>query len=107
MKALHLLTASAAILMASATAVYADHHERGPRGGKDFFERLDADKDGKISLQEHQAASEARFKRIDKDGDGYITKEEHEAHRAEMREKFKERKKERKEQRGERKPKGE
>ncbi|MCX7590689.1 MAG: EF-hand domain-containing protein [Kiritimatiellae bacterium] len=44
------------------------------------FEKMDADKDGKVTLDEYLAAwtevGKARFKTIDANGDGVVTKEE-------------------------------
>ncbi|HUT25251.1 MAG TPA: EF-hand domain-containing protein [Sumerlaeia bacterium] len=45
----------------------------GPReGGGQMIQRLDADKDGKVSAGEFRGRPEA-FKRIDADADGYVT----------------------------------
>ena len=63
------------------------HEGKGP--GR-FFEKLDTDKDGKISKAESAAAEERRFKEMDADGDGFITKEEAKAHHDAMRAKWKE-----------------
>ncbi|MCW5773695.1 MAG: EF-hand domain-containing protein [Rhodospirillaceae bacterium] len=41
-----------------------------------FLERLDTDKDGKVTKAEFLASYTARFKAADKDGDGFLTKEE-------------------------------
>ncbi|MBU0724998.1 MAG: hypothetical protein KJ904_17240 [Alphaproteobacteria bacterium] len=40
------------------------------------FDRLDANKDGKIDAGERQAHQDAMFKRLDKNGDGSITADE-------------------------------
>lgn len=40
------------------------------------FDRLDANKDGKIDASERQAHQDAMFKRLDKNGDGVITADE-------------------------------
>jgi hypothetical protein len=44
------------------------------------FENMDADKDGKVTLEEFKAAQaklqELRFRQMDADGDGKLTKEE-------------------------------
>jgi len=48
----------------------------GERFRTQFFERLDADKDGKVTKAEYDAARGAEFKAADKNGDGFISKEE-------------------------------
>ena len=71
-----------------------------PQGGKEAnhhatFEEMDANKDGKVTLDEYKAAApkdapaekvEARFKKIDANGDGVITKEEMDAATQKMKE---------------------
>src|SRR5262249_27695974 len=47
----------------------------GERFRTQFFERLDANKDGKITKAEFDAARAAEFKAADKNGDGFISKE--------------------------------
>ena len=44
-------------------------------GGK-MFDRIDADKDGKVTKAEFEAAGAAMFQRMDKNGDGIIEKDE-------------------------------
>jgi len=56
-----------------------------------WFERMDANKDGKVSLAEAQAQPLAMFDRMDTNKDGTISPEEHEAARDGMRAKWKER----------------
>lgn len=67
-----------------ATPALAEHHEGGHEGGKrhhgKFFEKVDTDKDGKISKAEHQAKSDEMFTKMDADKDGFVTKEEGKAH---------------------------
>jgi Ca2+-binding EF-hand superfamily protein len=41
-----------------------------------FFERFDADKDGKVTKAEFLGARASQFKAADKDGDGLVTREE-------------------------------
>jgi Ca2+-binding EF-hand superfamily protein len=48
----------------------------GERFRTQFFERLDADKDGKITKAEYEAARAGEFKAADKNGDGSVSKEE-------------------------------
>jgi Ca2+-binding EF-hand superfamily protein len=48
----------------------------GERFRTQFFERLDADKDGKITKAEYDASHAGQFKTADKNGDGSVTKEE-------------------------------
>jgi Ca2+-binding EF-hand superfamily protein len=46
------------------------------RFGGQMFDRIDADKDGKVTKAEFQAAGEKMFQRMDKNGDGIIEKGE-------------------------------
>ena len=66
-----------AVLFAS-PAAYAEHH--GGKHGDRFFEKVDTDKDGKISKAEHQAKSDMMFTKMDANKDGFVTKEEGKAH---------------------------
>ncbi|WP_300029058.1 calcium-binding protein [uncultured Roseobacter sp.] len=52
-----------------------------------MIERLDADKDGKLSMEELTSSERAdrRFERADKNGDGVVSKEEFEEARANFR----------------------
>jgi Ca2+-binding EF-hand superfamily protein len=47
------------------------------------FEELDANKDGKVSLDEmkkhHETKMTEHFKKTDQNGDGYLSKEEHDS----------------------------
>lgn len=68
-------------------------HHGGPDGhGMKRFERLDEDKDGKVSKDEFMKAQDAHFAKMDADGDGFFTREEAEAMKQKMREMRKERK---------------
>ncbi len=53
------------------------HHQRHAA----MIERLDADKNGKVSLDEYKAHVSAAFKAFDADGDGGVTKDEIKARR--------------------------
>lgn len=48
----------------------------GERFRTQFFERLDTNKDGKITKAEYEASRAAEFKAADKNGDGFVSKEE-------------------------------
>ena len=93
-----------------ATAVWAGNNHEGKHGGKHggkhhfgkmMFEKMDTDKDGAISVREHEAGLQkmmdrrrAHFAKMDIDGDGIVTKKEAKKSRKEMGEKRKERKQE-------------
>ncbi|KRB79492.1 hypothetical protein ASE00_19880 [Sphingomonas sp. Root710] len=70
---------------------------RGGMGGGHFgmggmwFDRADANKDGKVSLAEASAGALAMFDRVDTNKDGTISPEEHKAARDAMRAKWQER----------------
>lgn len=53
----------------------------GPRGPAAMFDRIDADKDGRVAWQEGWSFVETRFAAADRDGDGALTVEEIEAAR--------------------------
>ena len=92
------MAAVAAVMMAATPALAEEDGnmaaEKKNRGAV-MFERMDADSDGKVSLEEFLAAHKERFKKIDADGDGYLTPDEMKAARDEMREGMKEKRKER------------
>ncbi|MAS86466.1 MAG: calcium-binding protein [Micavibrio sp.] len=86
MKSILLPALSAFVITAAIPAVaMADMHK-----GNHYMEKVDTNKDGKISKAESQAAHDARFEKMDTDGDGFVTKEEGEAAKAKMKEKWKE-----------------
>lgn len=73
--------------------------EEGPGGPKGmhkgaghFIEKVDSDKDGKVSRAEFQAKGDAMFKEADSNNDGFITKDEAEASHAKRRAKWQARK---------------
>lgn len=84
-----ILVASSALVALVGTAAIAGHHKGGPdRDGsraERMIERLDADKDGRVTREEMVAAANARFTARDKDGDGIVSAEDREAFRAERR----------------------
>jgi len=59
----------------------------GGKGG--FLARLDANKDGKVTLAEFQAGPIAMFDRVDANKDGTITPAERQAARQAMRDAWK------------------
>ncbi len=73
-----LLAVAATALSFSALAQAPDSAKpefRDGRGGG-MLQRLDTDGDGLVSLQEFQAAGQARFASLDADGDGFISADE-------------------------------
>ncbi len=72
-----------------AFSLSAKHHKgqgpgmKGPMHGK-MLEKIDTDKDGKISKQEWLSHHEAKFAELDADKDGSITKEEFKSHHEKM-----------------------
>lgn|GEM_PF-1644273 len=86
------ITICTVILGALSFAVNADHgrghHGKRPKGmgpmqGK-MLEKMDTDKDGKVSKQEWQTHHETMFTQLDADKDGFVTKEEMKAHHQKM-----------------------
>lgn len=74
-----------AMLAVAATALSFSALAQAPEAGKPelreapgggMLQRLDTDGDGLLSLQEFQAAGEARFASLDADGDGRVSAEE-------------------------------
>mgnify|MGYP001052760233 CR=1 FL=1 len=81
-----ILTA-AAIALAATLSVSALAQEPGavpgPRGDgpRGMMQRMDADSDGKITLEEFKAPQEGRFAMLDANGDGVIDQDEFSARR--------------------------
>jgi Ca2+-binding EF-hand superfamily protein len=67
-------------LSSAALASVAFAHGGHMRG--ELFEKIDANKDGKVTLAEAKAAEKTRFAAIDTNKDGRLTTEELQAHRA-------------------------
>ncbi len=74
MRTLTITAVSAAILIAflPSFAIADDGNDRASKR----FERIDANKDGKITLEETLARTNERFDRADTDGDGELSLEE-------------------------------
>jgi hypothetical protein len=52
---------------------------KGPQGhmwGKEKFDKMDTNKDGKISRDEHMAKCNKRFEAMDTNNDGFLTRDE-------------------------------
>ena len=71
---IELLAGIAAIAIGAALPLVA--HAAGNQKPGGMFEKIDTDKDGKISPQEMKASSDARFTAHDTNGDGYISRDE-------------------------------
>ena len=80
MRRVSVLLAGTAIAFALGAAAYAQTgpgtKSPGERFRTQFFERLDTNKDGKITKAEYDASRAAEHKAADKNGDGFISKEE-------------------------------
>jgi hypothetical protein len=63
--------------------------------GKDHFDKLDTNKDGKISRDEYMAKCTNRFKAMDANNDGFVTQEEYDRAREKVKEKMMERREKR------------
>lgn len=78
-----------------ASPVLAEGHEggpgghKGPRGPEHFMQKVDADKDGKVSKAEWNAKGDTMFNESDSNTDGFISKEEAQAFHAKRMEKWK------------------
>jgi Ca2+-binding EF-hand superfamily protein len=59
------------------------------RGGEGWFERMDANKDGKVTLAEATAMPLAMFDKADTNKDGTLSPEEREAAHEKMRQEWK------------------
>lgn len=88
MKTTHMMILGALI---GATTL-AGAQEKPKRGGgpvpPEILEKFDADKDGKLSKEEREAARAAREKEFDKDGDGKLNDEERKALQQDNRKRF-------------------
>jgi Ca2+-binding EF-hand superfamily protein len=76
------IAATVVALVGSAAAQASD--STGPRHAR-MMERVDTDKDGKISREEYLKAAEQRFAGLDANKDGYVTQDEFRAGREAMR----------------------
>ena len=65
-------------IFASSAAFAEDHKDKDMKvkGHKGHFAKLDADKDGKVSLDEFLVRSKGHFTKIDANKDGSLTKDE-------------------------------
>ena len=81
------ITVSVAAAVGTGAALAGHHKGEGKNGprAEQMFERLDADQDGKVTLEEMKTIARERFSRRDVDGDGVVTREDREARRANRR----------------------
>ena len=79
MKKIMMLTAAVFALQALPALAEDGGAKHGDRGAR-IFEKLDTDKDGKISEAEQVAHAKERFAAMDANKDGFVTKEEGKAH---------------------------
>ena len=84
-----------------ATSVWAGHMQDGKAHPGIMFEKMDTNKDGSVSTQEHEAGLQRmqerhreHFNKMDTDGDGMVTREEAKTARANMDEKLREHRRE-------------
>ncbi|WP_041948383.1 EF-hand domain-containing protein [Turneriella parva] len=80
---------AALLFVAMTFTVSAKNHKGGHAGMKGpmhakMLEKMDADKDGKISKQEWQAHHDKKFIELDADKDGVISQDEFKAHHEKM-----------------------
>jgi Ca2+-binding EF-hand superfamily protein len=70
-----------ALSLAGESGEHAGAHERPTRAAMagHFFEKLDENKDGKVTRQEAEAAGRTLFAKLDQNGDGELTQSEAEA----------------------------
>jgi Ca2+-binding EF-hand superfamily protein len=80
MKKIMMLTA--AVFALQALPAFAESGPKGAKHDKDgrFLEKVDANKDGKISQDEYLNVHKERFTQMDANKDGFVTKEEGKAH---------------------------
>jgi hypothetical protein len=74
MKNTYLALAALVFTTAAAPSAFAAHNATG--NADKFIEKLDTDKDGKISKEEFETAKEKHFAAMDANNDGALTKEE-------------------------------
>lgn len=84
-------TACVALLAALPLAFAGAQENKAPKAApetakKTWFEKMDANGDGKVSKEEWVKARESRFSAMDKNSDGFIDKDEWQAKREKMRE---------------------
>ncbi len=83
-------TLFAFLLFAGVTFALSAKHHKGDHAGKKgpmhakMLEKIDTDKDGKISKQEWQAHHDLKFTELDADKDGAISQDEFKAHHQKM-----------------------
>lgn len=80
--AIALITSVGLSSAALASVAFAHGGHMGGHMRGELFEKIDANKDGKVTLVEAKAAEKTRFAAIDANKDGRLTTQELEAHRA-------------------------
>ncbi len=86
-----LLAAAVAALILPSEAMAKDDSSRHGRYKDHIMEKVDANKDGKISKDEFLAAHAAKFDEMDTNKDGFLSEEERKAKREEHRSRMKDR----------------